>query len=193
MCFCRQTFAYKYFRAFFTEEHKSLNRIVLANLGVIQGITTNRDSKQKCKSKSRVAMLGTEHLRESQQKCTHKTILALMNSVFSYDGFQRASFTNFFSHYSQQNMKALTETYWQIWETMLGTITIRDSKRESQQKCIPITVLAIMNIDSRLHVLFSFHPIIFLKFVVSHFTVHPCLKPIFSSNNFLRVKLLVRP
>ena len=94
--FHHQTFLYEYFRAFLTVEQKNFNRIVLANPGVILGITTIWDSKQKCKSKSRVAMLGMEHLRESQQKCTHNTILALMNSVFSYDGFQRASFTNFF-------------------------------------------------------------------------------------------------
>ena len=92
--FRQHTFLYKYFRTFLTVEHKGLDRIVLAKLGVILGITTIRDSKQKCKSKSRVAMLGTEHLRESQQKCTHNTILALMNTVFSYDGFQCVSSTN---------------------------------------------------------------------------------------------------
>ena len=79
-------------------------------------------------------MLGITTIRESQQKCTHKTILALMNAYFLMMVSNVFLLLTFFSHSSQQNMKALTETCWQIWVTMLGTITIRDSKQKCKGK-----------------------------------------------------------
>ena len=115
--FHQQTFLYKYFCAFLTSEHKSLNRIVLAKLGVMLGITTIRDSRQKCKSKSE-CHAGHYH---------HSRIPTEMHTQNHTGPYERCIF-------------------------------------------------------------FTFHIIIFQKCVVSHFTVHPCLKPMFSSDNFLRVK-----
>ena len=110
--FHQQTFLYKYFRAFLTSEPKSLNRIVLAKLGVMLGITTIRDSRQKCKSKSECHAGHYHHSRIPTEMHTQNYTGPYERCIFLW-WFPTCFFYSLFSH-------ILHNRTWRLWQRRVG-------------------------------------------------------------------------